>query len=199
MADNFTFLDSAGATKTCRAKDTTGAGGPLAPYHAVNDGDDLAIGATSDTQATSDAGTFSLIALFKRLLSKLTSGITVSLSAAASGGATPYHLVSAASTNATVVKASAGTLKGIHAFNINASPRYLKFYDTASTPTAGSGTVKRTVLIPGNTSGGGASLKLPPEGINFASGIAFVTVTGIADTDATAVAANELLIELEYK
>lgn len=43
----------------------------------VADGADVALGAQSDAAASSDAGTFSLIALFKRLLGKLTTGISV--------------------------------------------------------------------------------------------------------------------------
>lgn len=44
----------------------------------VEDGQDEALGAKVDTAATTDTGTFSLIALFKRLLQKWTAGITIS-------------------------------------------------------------------------------------------------------------------------
>lgn len=44
----------------------------------VEDGQDEALGAKADTAATTDTGTFSLIALFKRLLEKWTAGITIS-------------------------------------------------------------------------------------------------------------------------
>lgn len=43
------------------------------PMHGVRDGMDEALGGKPDTPATDDAGTFSLIALFKRLLGKLPS------------------------------------------------------------------------------------------------------------------------------
>lgn len=43
----------------------------------VPDGSDAALGAKADSAASSDTGTFSLIALFKRLLEKITAGLTV--------------------------------------------------------------------------------------------------------------------------
>lgn len=46
-------------------------GGKYHPSHGIRDGMDEALGAMADAAATTDAGTFSLIALFKRLLGKL--------------------------------------------------------------------------------------------------------------------------------
>ena len=116
---------------------------------------------------------------------------------ATSGGLLKSHLVSAATTNATNVKASAGQVYGITAFNLNAAPRYLKLHNTAGAPTAGTG-VTDTFLIPGNTAGAGLVLNID-KGIVFSTGIAFTLVTGIADTDATAVALNEIVLNIYYK
>ena len=138
----------------------------------------------TNTAAATPAGTNSI------------GGVTVTGSA--TGGATPYHLLSANTTNATVVKASAGTLKGVQVFNLNAAARYLKLYNLATTPDESS-TVVKQILIPGNTAGTGAVINLPPEGVAFGTGIAFRTTTGIAANDTGAVAANEILIELDYK
>lgn len=121
----------------------------------------------------------------------------VNIIGSTTGGASSYHLVSASGNNATSVKGSAGTLKCIQAFNVSAAARYLKLYDTAGTPTAGSGAPKKVILIPSNASG--SSIVLPPEGIAFASGIGFTTTTGIADADTGSVGAADLLIELDYK
>jgi hypothetical protein len=71
---------------------------------------------------------------------------------ATSGGLSKFHLVSAGSTNATNVKALAGQVYCITAFNTNAAARYLKFHNTAGTPTAGSG-VTDTFMIPGGPPG----------------------------------------------
>ena len=62
---------------------------------------------------------------------------------------TTYHLVSAATTNATVVKASPGKLYGWYISNNNASARKLAFTIQMSTPTAGA-SVFFTLLIPGS-------------------------------------------------
>lgn len=118
--------------------------------------------------------------------------------AAAVGGCSMYKLVSAATNNAQCPKASAGQVYAIIASNINAAIRYLKFYDKASAPTPGSDTCVWVVPIPGaGTAGAGSAIAIPP-GLKFATGIAIAIVTGIADSDNTAVAANEILISLAY-
>jgi hypothetical protein len=114
-----------------------------------------------------------------------------------SGGLTTFHLVGAATDNATNVKASAGQVYHITAFNLNASPRYLKFHNTAGTPTAGAGVV-RTVMIPGNTSGSGAVIPVP-YGFAFGTGIGITIVTGIEDSNTTAISASEVVIDIGYK
>lgn len=116
----------------------------------------------------------------------------------AAGGFTPFKLVSAATTNATNVKASAGTLAAIVVSNVNAAMRYLKFYNTASAPTVGTSTVVFIVPIPGNTAGAGAAIPLPPQGLNFTTGISFALTTGLADADTGAVAATEISVSLAY-
>lgn len=118
----------------------------------------------------------------------------VSQTPATTGGLTTYHLVSAASTNATVVKGSAGQLYGYYIYNANASARKVAFHNTASTPTAGA-SIFFSIMIP---AGSGANVAFP-SGISFSSGIAITTVTGIADSNNTAVAASDLLINLFYK
>lgn len=112
---------------------------------------------------------------------------------ATSGGNSYSHLVSAATTNATVVKASAGQVYGWSIFNTNASARYVKLHNTASTPTAGTGVVY-TISVPAT---GGSNISLT-HGIAFSTGIAFTTVTEAADSGTTAVAANDLIINIHY-
>lgn len=114
------------------------------------------------------------------------------------GGATPYKLNSAASTNATSVKASAGTLYSISATNTNASARYLKIYDKASAPTVGTDVPKLVYLLPGNASGSGSNPYVPPVGVVFSNGIAFAITGGAADNDSTAVSANDVIVNLSY-
>lgn len=123
-----------------------------------------------------------------------TTGVYVQERASATGGYTPGKLISAASTNATSVKASAGTLGYITASNINAAARYLKIYNKATAPTVGTDTPVAVFLIPGNTAGAGTNIPLPPQGMALGTGIAFAITTGVADSDTGAVAANELII-----
>jgi len=118
----------------------------------------------------------------------------VSLVPTTTGGYTPFHLVSAGSTNATNVKAAAGQLFGWYIYNSNAAARKVAFHNTAGTPTAGTAVVFSVVIPPG-----AAANVLDGTGIAFATGIAITTVTGLADSDGTAVAANDLIINLFYK
>jgi len=101
---------------------------------------------------------------------------------------------SAATTNATSVKASAGTIGGIYVTNTNAAVRYLKLYNKASAPTVGTDVPVWTIAIPANS-----ERDIPiPGGMAFSTGIAFAITTGAADTDATAVAANEITGAIAY-
>lgn len=118
----------------------------------------------------------------------------VTVAASATGGDTVYHLVSAASTNPVNIKASAGKVTGWYIYNSNASPRKVAFHNTAGTPTAGT-SVYYSLVIPGSS---GANVSFP-SGLNFSTGIAITTVTGLTDADATAVAASDLIINIFYK
>lgn len=122
---------------------------------------------------------------------------SLSVTTGAGTAATPHKKVSAASTNATSLKASAGTLYGVQGFNTNASPRYLKFYNKASAPTVGTDTPVKVIMLPGNTSGSGAVVDFP-VGVAFSTGIAYAITGGIADSDATAVGANDCVVSIDY-
>lgn len=119
---------------------------------------------------------------------------TVVISPSATGGLSTYHLVSAGTTNLVNVKASAGQLMGWYVYNSNASMRKLCFHNTAGTPTAGA-SIFFTLPIPG----GSAANVMLETGIAFGTGIGISTVTDLADSGTTAVAANDLNINLFYK
>lgn len=127
-------------------------------------------------------------------------GGAVTTVASSSGGATPYHLVSLASTNATVVKAAPGKVYSVTLnCNTSAAARYLKFYDSATAPTAGSGTIVQVVQAPLLAASTGSTTVVTfPGGLQFNSGIAFVTVTTLADSGSTGVGAGDLSIDLTY-
>ncbi|CAB4155940.1 hypothetical protein UFOVP670_45 [uncultured Caudovirales phage] len=111
----------------------------------------------------------------------------------AAGAASGAHIVSAATTNATVVKNAAGRLLGWSLANTNAAWRYVKLHNQTTTPTAGTGVV-RTIAIPPN----GVREIAIEGGIAFTTGIALTTVTGAADADATAVGLNDIVGDLFF-
>ncbi len=116
------------------------------------------------------------------------------------GGATPYSYLASAAANqdSAIVKGTPGQLhNAIVAFNLNAAARYLKLYNKATGPTSADIPVQR-LLIPGNTAGAGFSIPLP-KAMEFTAGISLRITTGIADNDANAVAANEVVVNLSYK
>jgi len=119
--------------------------------------------------------------------------VGIQVRANATGAASKFHLISAATTNATNVKSSAGRLLGWRITNLNAAFRYVKLHNSAGVPTAGAGVVETIAIAPNSTSVGEL-----PAGSGFTTGIAITTVTGATDADATAVAANELIIDLYF-
>lgn len=120
--------------------------------------------------------------------------------AAATNGYTLAKLVGAATTNATSLKASAGTVGLITAANTATTPRYLKLYNKASAPTVGTDVPVAVFIIPGSTTtGAGTNIPVPPQGLNFSTGIAYAITTGITDADTTAPGANEVVVTFGYK
>lgn len=103
-------------------------------------------------------------------------------------------IVSAATTNATSVKASAGQVYGYAVFNNGAGVAYFKLYNKASAPTVGTDTPFMRIMIP---AGGGANV-FTPIGVPMGTGIAYAITGGAADSDTTAVALSQVLVNLFY-
>jgi hypothetical protein len=112
-------------------------------------------------------------------------------------GSTPVHYLSAATTNSTNVKATAGTLLSLTAVNTTATLYYLKLYDKATAPTCGTDTPVHTLPVPASATGAGLTVN-PFPGLNFANGIGFCLTGALADADATS-AATGVAINLGYK
>jgi len=108
--------------------------------------------------------------------------------------ASTYHAISAASTNAAVVKASAGVVTGYYISNRSSGFRAVKLYNKATSPTVGTDTPRVVLDIPFESA---ANIALDPP-LAFETGIGIAIVTGIADSDATAVGANEVAVSLYY-
>jgi hypothetical protein len=107
----------------------------------------------------------------------------------------PFHLLSAASNNATEVKTSAGQICELAVINTTATVYDLRFYDGAPAPPncASATGVVWNVPIPGSTTGAGISIPIP-AGLTFQNGIGFCLTGAVADNDntnaATGVAIN---------
>ncbi len=109
----------------------------------------------------------------------------------------PFSLIALATTNAILVCNRACVVTSIHAINVNAAVRYLKLYDTATVPTAGSGTPVRRYGIPASTTGAGFILA-PTVPFAFMAGLGLTLTTGSADSDTAALTAGDVILTLEY-
>lgn len=84
----------------------------------------------------------------------------------------------AATTNATVAKASAGDVHMVSGYNAAAAVRYLKIYNKATAPTVGTDTPVLTLALAPSS-----AFNIPLWGQYFATGIAYALTTGSADAD----------------
>jgi len=122
-------------------------------------------------------------------------GSTVSLIPATTGGLTFSHLITAATNNATSLKATAGQVYGACVYNNTTYPVFLKFYNKASAPTPGTDTIVFNVPAQAGTE----RCFQTEEGAAFATGIAYAVTKGITDADNTSVALSDASIDIVYK
>lgn len=117
-----------------------------------------------------------------------------SLASLVNGATSTARLLSAAaSTNATSVKASAGTVRMVSGRNARATSVFLKFYNKASAPTVGTDTPRKTIEIPG-----GSTFVLDCHDY-YATGIAFALTTAAADADTGALTAGDIVcLNVDY-
>jgi hypothetical protein len=119
----------------------------------------------------------------------------VNITTQTTGGATSFTLISAATTNATSVKTTAGVLYMLTATNNSATVAFLKMYNLTTAPTVGTSTPVMTFMIPPN---GGVMVPIPPTGITFGTGIAYA-LTGLPTlADTTAVALSQIQLNGAY-
>jgi hypothetical protein len=110
---------------------------------------------------------------------------------------TPSTLLqtSAATTNATSVKASAGNLLSIVANNTGAAIAYIKLYNSAAAPTVGTTAIVLTIAVP---AGGFVNLNFGAAGARFSTGIASAVTNLGTDADTTAVTASQIKMIVSY-
>lgn len=121
--------------------------------------------------------------------------VSANVTPATSGGLTISRTLAAASTNGTSVKGSAGQVYGWYISSQATYDTFVKLYNKASAPTVGTDTPVMTLKLP---PGGVANVEFT-NGIAFGTGIAFAITKAIGDSDTTAVAANDVALNLFYK
>ena len=114
---------------------------------------------------------------------------------ATTGGLSRYRLLSAATTNINVVKASAGQVYTVHAYNTSAAVKFLKFYNKATAAVLATDVPVETYPLQPTTM---TRINITPFGSAFALGIG-VAITGlVADTDVTVLALNDVVLNVHY-
>lgn len=114
------------------------------------------------------------------------------------GTSTLHYATSAASTNATNIKASAGTVSVISIVNTTATLYYLRMYNLASAPTCSSATgFVNTIPVPASTSGAGIVIPIAVPHA-YTTGIGYCLTGGGSSTDNTN-AATGVYINIWYK
>lgn len=115
----------------------------------------------------------------------VTGSVSVSASTPSAGAA--YALVTAASTNAVAVKASAGSLFEVTLSNITATAGYVKLYNKAVAPTVGTDVPVVTFAVAANTT---VVYEFGAVGKRFTTGIALAVTAGSAASDTAAFVAG---------
>ena len=114
---------------------------------------------------------------------------------ATTNGMTNYSLISAADTNLTSLKGTAGRVMLLTATNTSAALKYLKLYNKATAPDLTSDTPIYRLGIP---AGATISLPLSFTGLFFSLGIAFAITGSLADDDTTNLALGDVLLNISY-
>lgn len=115
------------------------------------------------------------------------------------GGWTPYSALSTGAVLAAELKASAGQIGSLQCFNNGAAEVFIRLYDQTGAP--GTGDAANIVwrgMIPGDAAGAGFAVSIP-IGIVCGTGIGVRVSAAVADNDATALTANEVMVNVQYK
>jgi hypothetical protein len=112
--------------------------------------------------------------------------------------ATPYILSSLASTNGALILTGTSGLQAFYATNTGAAAAYVKLYNKATAPTVGTDVPTMIIPVPAAVAGvpGVAALPIGFSGFRFALGLGIAITGGAADSDTTAVLANQVKVHL---
>ena len=109
-------------------------------------------------------------------------------------GNTLSTLNAAATTNATLLKASAATVYTITIMNASAANRFVRIYNLTTAPTVGTSIPIMVIAVPATSS---KELEFG-MGIPFSVGLSFAITAGAAATDATVVAAGDVQLTISW-
>lgn len=111
------------------------------------------------------------------------------------GGTSPHHYVAAGTAGGDKysAKGTAGKLFSVSISNKDNDNVYVKFHNTASTPTPGTTAVVKTLRC-----GVDRDRDVSLRGLQFSSGIGVSITRNMADNDTNAVAAGAVTVDLEY-
>lgn len=111
-----------------------------------------------------------------------------------SSSATARLASAAASVNNTLVKPSPGVVYRVDGYNNNAAARFLKLYDKATAPVAGTDT-PRKVLRLNPTSNFSFDMAM-----KFSAGIGYAITTGAPDNDTGALTSGDIVqLNIDYR
>lgn len=145
--------------------------------------------AVSTNNGTADAGCQRVV------IASSNSDIPMKIQPQTAGGLSRYRLLSAATTNGNNIKASAGQVYAFVLANTTATVKFVKLYNKATAPTVGTDTPVETYMVPASSN---LVINLVVGGA-FATGIGIGITALVADSDTTAVAANDVVVDLFYK
>lgn len=112
------------------------------------------------------------------------------------GTASLHHRIAAGSGDLVNVKNSAGNIGSLTISNLNASTAcFIKLYNKTTAPVLASDTPVQVYRVPANET---VSIRTGPFGIRCSTGISYALVTGVANTDANGVTANEVVVAMAY-
>lgn len=117
-----------------------------------------------------------------------------------SGGLSNYVVEPTASDNHVVIKAGAGQVYAIQAYNNSATINYIRLYN-ATTGFNGCNSATNIAWegnIPASTSGAGFVASMP-NGLAFATGISICVTSGYGQTDTTNATASAMSVNIQYK
>lgn len=121
--------------------------------------------------------------------------VTTRPESTATGALSKLRVIAAASVNNTLVKGSAGRVYRIFAFNLSASVKFLKLYNKATAPVAGTDTPVETYALAPNVM---TPIDFGQIGDSFATGIGLALTGSIADSDTTVLVANDVVLMVHF-